>query len=564
MKPSVLAVVAVLVLTRQSAAFEADEHEWVSNAAICIALADPDSPLNSTQRDEAATKRATLLRSELGALTRVRTYSEYQCSDAVQASYGQIVAYADFTRSPALLLESDGDGRTTIHSCQVLRKLNQSFLLAGAGETLNNPHHFRGHGLAEYATWHEHALLLAEKARASVAPRQAGELRRAIVLNAYADHFLEDSFAPGHAVVNDVQRGHVDVLRVHDIYNAAGLDFEVNRSAADKLLALVDSRAKRERVATCFSAGAAHEDLVDAATELHERGLKERVRLVGDHSLYRGSVVSPDVRNAEQALLLGLIVSLSIRDVATAFVGSAKDPPDPVFKNKTCGCEREPGSHLCKSLLGDTHDDDCFAAGSDTADFYTQNAIGYFPRPEAAEHAASGEQPHTPEALYLRLVPALSYELQRVNDDSRKNISLDLVYTSDHSLWDGQRLEYTLGGTLINGDSYDGYGVDIGFFHRHKGLGIHVGPQLGYRFLSAGGDSYARPHAVLRGGLGIGLVTLFGAWGLDASIMDGRPNQDWGAWSLGVTGSMSFDSIYRQGLRPLWNSVCDCWKGVWR
>jgi hypothetical protein len=96
-----------------------------------------------------------------------------------------------------------------------------------------------------YLTLHSFALHLSREAGAcagSDKARSSNLLSYAFLFNAFADHFLEDSFAPGHMVVNrTIFGGFIDNKALHDFYNKAGLEVmnlrgDVWRSYGDHLL----------------------------------------------------------------------------------------------------------------------------------------------------------------------------------------------------------------------------------------------------------------------------------------------------------------------------------------
>lgn len=82
--------------------------------------------------------------------------------------------------------------------------------------------------IAKYCTLHAAALLLAERsgrARAAGHMQEGRQLmRRAFILNAFADHFLQDAFAPGHLILRRTVVGsYLTDLQLHDYYNRRGL-----------------------------------------------------------------------------------------------------------------------------------------------------------------------------------------------------------------------------------------------------------------------------------------------------------------------------------------------------
>ena len=81
--------------------------------------------------------------------------------------------------------------------------------------------------LAKYVMLHSAALCVAEEA-GRLARLHDSSWRttaiRAIVMNAFADHFLQDAFAPGHLVLRRTVLGsYLTDLSIHDYYNRIGL-----------------------------------------------------------------------------------------------------------------------------------------------------------------------------------------------------------------------------------------------------------------------------------------------------------------------------------------------------
>jgi hypothetical protein len=86
--------------------------------------------------------------------------------------------------------------------------------------------------------------------------REGDPLWDALAYNAYADHFLEDFFAPGHMAQEPDGLSHMGNFRIHDTENWTGREFEPGRGASG-LLGVVLGDAPDERaasVARCFPA----------------------------------------------------------------------------------------------------------------------------------------------------------------------------------------------------------------------------------------------------------------------------------------------------------------------
>jgi hypothetical protein len=82
----------------------------------------------------------------------------------------------------------------------------------------------RSNALAKYAMLHAAAMILAERSVHLPERQRTAMLQRALVINAFADHFLQDAFAPGHLVLKRTAFGSLTTdLQLHDYYNRAGL-----------------------------------------------------------------------------------------------------------------------------------------------------------------------------------------------------------------------------------------------------------------------------------------------------------------------------------------------------
>jgi hypothetical protein len=90
---------------------------------------------------------------------------------------------------------------------------------------LRNTDHFGWHNLCAYVHWHREALALAASPGARRADSE--DFRRALFMNAFADHFLTDCFAAGHIRVPRAE--------IRDWAQARGLDEKI-AGALSKLL----------------------------------------------------------------------------------------------------------------------------------------------------------------------------------------------------------------------------------------------------------------------------------------------------------------------------------------
>jgi hypothetical protein len=110
---------------------------------------------------------------------------------------------------------------------------------ANAIASHENPDHFGGRALFSFWFWHQSALEIAKE----------DNLFGALMVNAYADHFLQDSLAPGHIIALRDEAAHdLIALAWHDYYNHAGMVYFLTNAtvllpALDGALQLCRSRS---------------------------------------------------------------------------------------------------------------------------------------------------------------------------------------------------------------------------------------------------------------------------------------------------------------------------------
>ena len=86
----------------------------------------------------------------------------------------------------------------------------------------NNDDHFQDRALLAYDFYHRFAVHLAAE----------GNLTSALVVNAYADHFLQDALAPGHVRTPRRHLHNAATIGLHDYYNGHGLIFWPTQTGA--------------------------------------------------------------------------------------------------------------------------------------------------------------------------------------------------------------------------------------------------------------------------------------------------------------------------------------------
>jgi hypothetical protein len=224
-----------------------------------------------------------------------------------QATYGELVALVDHMLSPEELFTDQGK-MSTYPSSQ--ERLNDQFVGALPGgkrkidtflhgmksrylrASSENDAHFQDDLMFAAWRWHRLAVTLAIDAEES--------LFAALVANAISDHYLQDSFAPGHVVAARDNSHDTFALALHDQANAAGADYYIDREHWPELREILEDFVHPNR----------------ARYSLEQDGLDQLrqdpsfVRCFGDGLLKRGS--------AQYALML-LVEVRSILDVLESF-----------------------------------------------------------------------------------------------------------------------------------------------------------------------------------------------------------------------------------------------------
>jgi hypothetical protein len=124
-----------------SAAFKTREHEWISDRGFCVATKLVRAPSPGVQQAiEVVTKRSAICDAT-----------------EVEATYGKLVAFADFSKRPEEAMNFSGRGVNRIDLCQM--EDNRTVLFRTMGEVLVNEHHF---GLSALRDFHSVPVRLAQ------------------------------------------------------------------------------------------------------------------------------------------------------------------------------------------------------------------------------------------------------------------------------------------------------------------------------------------------------------------------------------------------------------------
>jgi hypothetical protein len=279
-----LALAAALLFPRAAQALTYEEHCALSNRALTLAL-----------RHALAAQPG---RPALGALQAERLWAlaHGSCSPANPATYGDLVALADFSLSPVEYYSYE-PGHTTLPLLLQYDDIPWKSLAAMGNRRLQNlraahlnDDHFQERAVLSHIFWHGAAVQAAAVER---------RLLGALVLNAFADHFLQDFFAPGHVRTPRRRLHDIAALGLHDGHNRRGGTFYLDAGRMDELAPLLALLGPGER---------------RACAELRVRPCLLR--------LARGVHMRGDAQACEdsaQELVLTLVTARSIADVLAAF-----------------------------------------------------------------------------------------------------------------------------------------------------------------------------------------------------------------------------------------------------
>ena len=277
-----IVVIAAVLLADTVMAFEFDEHKYLSNIALRAAI-------------------------DLAPPCALRGQSEmFLAADAIKdrRSFGDVVGLADYVRSVDVIFERDGlmdvslrdyDDLDWNHITGLKRDLLRFLQAAHLNET-----HFQQASLIAHMNSHAAAVGLA----------RVGHIHRALVIEAYGLHFLEDFHAPGH--VASTRTGMVDyvALASHNKYNDAGLAYRYKPSARDLLPIVEYFSLHPAEIQQLRHSGLRLSLRAEDFAALRDYILKQRqVTFVGDSRLSE---------NPSQAAYLAVLAARSLLDVFEA------------------------------------------------------------------------------------------------------------------------------------------------------------------------------------------------------------------------------------------------------
>jgi len=502
---------AILETATPASAFVRPEHEWFSRRALCLVLAklERDGP------DEAG-------RQPL-AVAALRALSE---GSERPTDYGLLVAYADYVTFPNDMVDTSASGAARISSGHVRRRISDT--VAVYSELLRNPHHFRQLGLSQYHIWHDTAVDRAlEYAREG---READPIWDALAYNAYADHFLEDFFAPGHMTRSPDEISHMGNLRIHDTENWTGREFVPGRGAGG-LLGAVLGDTQEERVAAvlrCFPPedGITPADVEDALAVVS-------LHMKGDNQVYREDEGVLEGRERQAAFVV-LTIARSILDVTQSFIDAI---PYNSFPNRSC-----PALPLDQDSGVPGPPIDCYFAVDEVEEntYFAGTRVGsYLSDPDAAR------------APWVWPSLGGSTEIQRIDGTSRWATGVELLFdlpTRDlfglfgqtgewirhYSFELGTGYTYVNKGALEGDTSYNGHGPDLRLYLRMKQLYMFASTEFGWRFYHGRGQSTNNYRVGGRVGFGNGIFWAYGSIARDKRITNNGASWDTSTIGFGV------------------------------
>lgn len=302
--------IALLISVVPSAlhAFSYAEHCRVSNAAFAAAIASHLS--GRIESPEKAARQETLRLLHSAFTTDARCAGLRKRS----RSYGDLVARVDVASSPSDYFVGLSNPRAFQEIAadsipwETIDRLSASTMQRLSAMHANHDH-FGDRALFAFTFWHRSAVEAAAR----------GRLHTALILNAFADHYLEDLYVPGH--VRTARRGLADAasMGLHNQFNRAGARYTVANfdslrgySAVAVRELMTDSRCTGRRSRECVQSltrECSNSDWTQCLQSVADTGLV----LYGDHQLAE----SPTAE-----LFITIVVARSTDDVLTAYMNA--------------------------------------------------------------------------------------------------------------------------------------------------------------------------------------------------------------------------------------------------
>jgi hypothetical protein len=202
------------------------EHRDVSNQGLRLALAYCEA---HPERCRAVMSSQLKNLECFAGVAQSAGFPEASRRLGCPVTYGDLAALVDYTTDPfdvlyskslsvAILEEAapDVQGALEILDLRYIERLRSKiFILLHASHLDDN--HFQDRALAAFWFWHRMALSFADGSRINIFVP--------LIINAYANHFLEDFFAPGHMRTPRRLLHDAAAMAYHDEYNRVGQTF---------------------------------------------------------------------------------------------------------------------------------------------------------------------------------------------------------------------------------------------------------------------------------------------------------------------------------------------------
>lgn len=338
---------SLLLVSSHAMAFVGCEHEILGNLSVEIAHEYSVFVLSSEAlSDQLSSKQKSRFVTASDTLKMLQNSNLLTNNDL--ETYGGINKAVDYVLYPLKILEAWSSEKTKGNLPTESAELNLDFAENSrkARSAHVNDAHFQGHLLNSYVRHHRSAVLEAHYVGGSDDTEVEKQLFGAFVLNALADHYLQDFFAPGHIVTPRENFHDSFAMGWHDHYNRKGVSFELTENWIET--AGIGQFCKKENIG-CLEH---HVDNLLTRRFGVSTKLPKSVHLHGDGGLFdcdrNDAEQVATIRNGryEQLKLMLIAQAQSILDVISSFVFSQsrpvmklkavefKPPTVQVFKNK--------------------------------------------------------------------------------------------------------------------------------------------------------------------------------------------------------------------------------------
>ena len=223
-------------------AYSGIEHRQVSRDALRIAFDAVDAPRCPPDASPGSCCGRSLVLSDLDKANLKTLFDE----SGSNISYADVVAFVDHVLDPIKLIQRDW---TTSGLPTWPKDLNEDYLFRlrsrltlQALAAQNNDSHFQSQAMMSWWLWHRDAVLTAAYGNATKGPVGSGSERlfAGLFMNAISNHYLEDSFAPGHVITPREGMHDAAAISMHDYYNREGAEFAIDSTHWRELAALID------------------------------------------------------------------------------------------------------------------------------------------------------------------------------------------------------------------------------------------------------------------------------------------------------------------------------------